>query len=144
MSSPAANAGHRRGRPVTTLYGIGVASVALGSVLPWHFAPQSVVAAWDLGVLWAFTGRLDLLHIPPSVGAVVLVLAVVLAWPLLGRGTTGGAVGASVSGAVIAVAALAIVRGILFEPNSLPPHAGSVVALAGGVMAAVAAMVPSR
>lgn len=131
------------GQRSAVAYGLGVAAVCVGCVLPWLDAAGTPVAAWDFGVLWVLTGRVGTLTAPPSAGAVALLGAVGLSWPLLARRRAGSTVAAAVAGLVIALASLSIVRAWMLADPGVPPSAGSVLALGGGIVAAVAAVVAS-
>ena len=117
--------------------------VCVGVVVPWLRTPARDLWAWDVSVLWAMTGNVEVVAAPPSIGFVTLVCAAVCVVAALRPAGVGGAMAAAAAGFVIGVGVLSVVRGLSFAGGSVRPHVGLVVATAGGVLAAVGTLLDS-
>lgn len=116
-------------------YALGLALVLVGNVLPWFTDQGRPVWGWDVSALWAITGRTSLLRVPPAAAAVVLVAALIMALPVLRARRVVTAVSAGLAATVIGIGVLTLVRGLLLQ-NPVPPHAGVVATIAGGILLA--------
>lgn len=127
-------------RPGLWLYAGGLGLLLVGSVLPWLVEEGVPIWAWDVSALWTVTGRIELLQTPPSVGAVVFVVAFGLALPLMLRRTVPATISAGLAGLVAALVGITLARALLLD-SPVPPHAGLVASLVAVILVAVGALV---
>lgn len=123
----------RRQSTADTLYALGVGGVLVGCVLPWLRLDGQTVWGWDFSVLWSLTGRRDVVAWPPSAAAFALVSVLVLAIPVVAGGRIRPALASALSGAVIGITALTVLRSYAIADRP-PVQAGLVVLGAGAVL----------
>lgn len=124
--------------PFLYVYVAGAVLILVAAVLPWLRGPRTLWA-WDLSVFWSLVGRVGLLRVPPTMGALALLAGIVLAVPVMLRRPIPVRLALLVGLAILVLAGFTLWRGLSF-PRPLGPHVGLVAALLGGGLVSVASV----